>query len=480
MRIGLLAMSGIRAHDPELLRLGLTLPGFVERSKTVASLPSLGLLYLAACTPKQHQVKYFEAESDGNEPAEIYTCDLVAISTFSAQVFEAYAIADRLRAAGVKVAMGGLHVSVCPDEAAAHCDYVIIGEAENVWPAVVRAAENDLRAWSPLPVRRERDRVRAHFEFEIPDLKSEPSPLPSPGLPGEGVRMFNARDFPPVDVAQLPIPRYDLLNDRPYNRFTVQTSRGCPWRCDFCASNVMLTQRYRKRPVEHVIRDIRAIQQLRDRPFIEFADDNTFVDKEWGKELCRQLAPLHIKWFTETDISVADDPELLELMREAGCRQVLIGLESPDQSAVEGLELRSNFKARQVSRYADAIRRIQSHGITVNGCFILGLDRHGPEIFEQVYDFAVTNLLYDVQITILTPFPGTPLYDRLLREGRILQPGRWDLCTLFDVNYQPLGMSPQKLRDGIYWLSEKLYSDQCTQQRRAGFFRQVRRTRVPA
>ena len=114
MKIGLLAMSGIRAHDPELLALGLTLPGFVERSRQIASLPSLGLLSLAAATPPGHDLRYLEAESDRTEPAEVYSCDLVAISTFSAQVLEAYAIADRLRRAGVRVAMGGLHVSVRP------------------------------------------------------------------------------------------------------------------------------------------------------------------------------------------------------------------------------------------------------------------------------------------------------------------------------------------------------------------------------
>ena len=122
MKIGLLAMSGIRAHDPKLLELGLTLPGFVERSKAIASLPSLGLLYLAACTPAGHDIEYFEAEADGKEPVEVYNCDLVAISTFSAQVFEAYAIADRLRLAGVKVAMGGLHVTVLPEEAGRPAD----------------------------------------------------------------------------------------------------------------------------------------------------------------------------------------------------------------------------------------------------------------------------------------------------------------------------------------------------------------------
>ena len=139
MKIGLLAMSGVRAHDKKLLELGLTLPGFVERSRIIASLPSLGLLYLAAVTPPGHDVRYFEAESDGAEPRELYAFELVAISTFSAQIFEAYAIADRLRKAGVKVALGGLHVSVLPDEAAEHADYVVVGEGENTWPAVVEA-----------------------------------------------------------------------------------------------------------------------------------------------------------------------------------------------------------------------------------------------------------------------------------------------------------------------------------------------------
>jgi radical SAM superfamily enzyme YgiQ (UPF0313 family) len=429
MKIGLLAMSGIRAHDPALVELGLTMPGVLERGRLVASLPSLGLLYLAACTPAGHDVHYFEAEADHKVPPEVFDCDLVAINTFSAQAFEAYAVADRLRQAGIVVAIGGLHVSVLPEEACAHAEHVIVGEGENVWSAVVKAVAS-----------------------------------------GAAPRTWNAADFPPVDVRRLPVPRYDLLAGRPYNRFPVQTTRGCPWRCDFCASNVMLRQSYRKRPVEAVIRDIRAVMRLSRRPFIEFADDNTFVDKAWGKDLCRELIPLRVKWFTETDITVADDPELLQLMREARCRQVLIGLESPDHSALEGIELRANFKARRAPDAMEAVRRIQEHGITVNGCFILGLDRHTPDIFEQVYDFAMRAPLYDVQITVLTPFPGTPLYDRLLAEGRILQPGRWDLCTLFDVNYQPLNMSVEDLRSGLYWLTERLYSETCLRKRRLPFF----------
>lgn len=428
MKIGFLAMSGLRAHDAKLLELGMTLPGVLERARVLSTLPSLGLLYLAACTPPGHEVHYFEAEGDGKEPAEVYGCDLVAINTFSAQVFEAYAVADRLRKAGVRVAMGGLHVSVQPEEALEHADFVFLGEGERTWPAAVNALVH-----------------------------------------GDAQRVWNSADFPPIDVAALPVPRYDLLQDQLYTRFPVQTTRGCPWRCDFCASNVMLDRPYRKRPVAGVIRDIRAVRRLRPRPFIEFADDNTFVDHAWGKELCRQLIPLGVKWFTETDISVADDVELLRLMRQANCRQVLIGLESPTQSALDGIELRANFKSRRSGEYLDAVRRIQDEGITVNGCFILGLDKHTPDIFEQVLDFATRAPLYDVQITILTPFPGTPLYARLLREGRILAPGRWDLCTLFDVNFEPKNMSVTQLREGMHWLTERLYCENGLMSRRKPF-----------
>ncbi|MGD1031559.1 MAG: radical SAM protein [Opitutaceae bacterium] len=440
MKIGLLAMSGVRAHDKKLLELGLTLPGFVERSRIIASLPSLGLLYLAAVTPPGHDVRYFEAESDGGEPRELYAFELVAISTFSAQIFEAYAIADRLRKAGVKVALGGLHVSALPDEAAEHADYVVVGEGENTWPAVVEAAAR-----------------------------------------GDPPRVFRSSDFEAVDVERLPVPRFDVLGDRPYNRYTVQTTRGCPWRCDFCASTVMLQRPYRRRSVDHVRRDIECVQRLHPQAFIEFADDNTFVDKSWGKDLCRALAPLNVKWFTETDISVAEDSELLDLMARAGCRQVLVGLESPSAGPLDGIEQRANRKARWASRYARAIRAIQSHGITVNACFILGLDGQTTDVFREIIGFVRDSEPFDVQVTILTAFPGTPLHERLLREGRILEARAWHLCTLFDVNFRPSGMTPQELREGIYELGGQLYSDEATRQRRKGFFRQYdRHSQTPA
>lgn len=433
MKIGFLAMSGIRVRDTALLELGLTLPGFVDRSKVVASLPSLGLLFLAAVTPDGHELYYYEAEEDGKEPEELYSCDLVAISTFSAQIFEAYNVAKRLSSRGVVTAIGGLHASVRPQEAKEHVDHVIVGEGEYVWPKVVDAVTS-----------------------------------------GAGGKIWYANQLGVVDVGNLPIPRYDLLNPERYNRYTVQTSRGCPWRCDFCASSIMLRHTYRKRPVAHVIRDILEIKRLNKRPFIEFADDNTFVDKRWGKQLCRALAPLKVKWFTETDISIADDPELLQLMAAAGCRQVLIGFESPSGSALEGIEQRTNFKARQFSRYEQAIRTIQSHGISVNACFILGLDEHTTQVFDDVHEFVARALPYDVQITVLTPFPSTPLYERLKREGRLTHPYAWDRCTLFDVNFRPKRMSASDLRYGLYRLAGSLYSAEAVNTRRNAFFGQLR------
>lgn len=428
MKIGLLAMSGLRAHDPELLKLGLTLPGVVERGRVVTSMPCLGLLIIAAVTPPGHDLRYFEADHVGVLPPELFECDLVAISALTAQAFEAYEAARRLRERGVVVALGGLHASVCPEEAARHVDHVFVGEGERIWP-----------------------------EF----LQSSPTA-------GAG-RIWRATDVPAVDLNQAPLPRYDLLQGGNWNRFPVQTTRGCPWRCDFCASSIMLGRPYRKRPVAEVIRDIRAIKRLRKRPFLELADDNTFVDHRWGRELCEALIPERVKWFTETDISVADDDRLLELLRQSRCRQLLIGLESPRADELAGVELRADFKQRRAGDYLDAVRRIQAAGVTVNGCFVLGLDHQGPGIFQEVLDFAMQIPLFEVQVTMMTPFPGTPLYQRLLAEDRILEPGRWDLCTLFDVNFRPRNMTVQQLRDGMYWLVERLYAPANVAFRRRAF-----------
>lgn len=433
MNIGLIAMSGIRACNTELLELGLTLPGFVERSKVIASLPSLGLLTLAGMTPKHHTVEYLEI-ADLKQLEELPTCfDLVAISSFSAQIGEAYELADRLRAVGTKVVLGGLHVTSLPDEAAEHADAVVIGEGEMCWDAVLLDAESG--------------QLKGRYEA-------------------------TGREF---DFAHSPMPAFELLDIPKYNRLTVQTSRGCPWKCSFCASSILLTKKYKQKPIERVLAEIDRIRELWPRPFIEFADDNAFVNKRYWRELLPYLRSRRIKWFAETDISLAEDESLLEELGDSGCAQVLIGLESPSLDGMSGVELKRNWKLKQVDRYLEGVRRIQSHGIRVNGCFVLGLDGQGPEVFDAVYRFVEEAELFDVQVTVQTPFPGTPLYERLLREGRILEDCAWHKCTLFDVNFQPTHMSVQELEQGLRDLMSRLYCESFTAWRRETFHRKYRR-----
>jgi len=435
MKIALIAMSGVRVRSQELHDLGVTLPGFLDRGNVIASLPSLGLLILAGATPKHHEVGYYE---DGDIDAEALRAegyDLVAISTFTAQAPEAYAFAETCRAKGLRTAMGGLHVTVRPDESAEHVDHVFIGEGEEIWPEFLIDLENG----------------RAKERYDA-----------------------TGRVYP---LDRSPLPRYDLLDPERYNRITIQTTRSCPHSCTFCASGILLRGPYRKKPIELVQRDLDAISAIWPQPFIELADDNTFVDKRWSRQLVEAMIPYRLKWFTESDITLADDPELVALLRESGCRQVLIGLEDVDETSVATLEKRS-FKRKRVKDYARAVRRIQEGGVSVNGCFILGGDEQTPEAFGRIADFAEDVGLAEVQITVLTPFPGTPLYDRLLEEKRLLKPGDWASCTLFDVTYEPARMSVRELEVGLLGLFRRLYTDEARRLRQRKFHGQVRAGRA--
>ncbi len=427
MRIALIAMSGIRAYDEELLRLGLTLPGFVERSKTIASLPSLGLLTLAGMTPKRHELSYIEVEDIHSLPALPDGFDLVAISSFTAQINEAYELASRYRDLGVPTVLGGLHVSCVPGEAAEYADAVVVGEGEPDWLSVLE----DCQAGRLQPIYGSR----------------------------EGTFDFN----------KAPMPAYELLDISKYNRLTVQTSRGCPHHCEFCASSVLISKRYKQKPLGKVLAEIDKICAIWDRPFIEFADDNAMVNLNYWRTLIPELKKRKIRWFAETDISLARDEALLQAMRDSGCAQVLIGLESPLQGDLDGIELRNNWKKAQWSQYRDAIRTIQSHGIAVNGCFVLGLDTQGPDIFDTVFEFVNETELYNVQITLETPFPGTPLYERLRREDRLIKEDLWKKCTLFDITFKPKRMSAEELARGFRELGVRLYGEELTNWRRTMF-----------
>ncbi|BBM84085.1 B12-binding domain-containing radical SAM protein [Candidatus Uabimicrobium amorphum] len=426
-KIGLIAMSGVRIQSPELMELGVSLPGFVKRGQTIATLPSLGILTVAGLTPPEYEVHYIEIDK--------YSCDLpmfdlVGISSLAAQIHEAYAIADYYRGAGVKVVMGGLHVSMMPDEALQHADAVVINGAEGAWPKLLE-------------------------DFSRGQMQK---------------KYYGAKDkvFSPQLYTK---PRFDLLQNREYSRLTIQTSRGCPRNCDFCAASLLISERFNQKPIDLIIDEIRTARKYFSQPFFEFADDNTFLNKAWSKDFLQQLQREEIRYFTETDASVAEDTQLCDLISQSGCRQVLIGFESPNEQHLEGIDP-VGWKKKQAPKIRKVVDTLQSRGIGVIACFILGLDHHTPEIFPQVWQFVQDLGAEDVQFTVLTPFPGTPLFDRLKKEGRLLKERFWESCTLFDVNYQPQNMSVQELEQGMHWLFSQAYTEDAYQKRKQHFKQQ--------
>lgn len=433
-RLGLIAVSGVRIYNERLVRLGVTLPGFVERARVIASMPSLGLLTIAAVTPPDYAITYLESPDGDLSALAGHDFDIVGISSFTAKADVMYAIADFYRARGTTVVLGGLHCTLLPEEAAGHADAVVAGEGEALWPRV-------LDDWQR----------------------------------GTLQRIYRNASFRDVDLGRVPVPRYDLLDVDRYNRIPLQTARGCPLDCEFCAASKIFGG-YKRKPVDGVVRELREITRHMAHPFVELADDNTFVDKRWSRQLVRAMAEADVHWFTETDVSVADDPELLDLLAASGCRQVLIGFESPNADSLRGIEAH-DWKARRHDQYSRAIDAIQRRGVTVNGCFIVGLDNDTPAIFETIERFVKSSALMEVQITVLTPFPGTALHRRLRAEGRLLRERYWERCTLFDVNFVPRGMSVDELESGLEYLMRELYRPEVTHERRLRYLELARGAR---
>jgi len=451
MKIGLIAIAGVKLQTRKFIDLGITLPQFVNRGRVIAQLPSLALLTLAGTTPKDVDLAYVEVDdvvAFAQKPRLDF--DLVALSTYSARAFDAYLVADAYRAHGMPVVFGGLHAIVLPNEVAAHADAVVVGEAELTWPEVVRDFQRGGRAGLK-PFYRE----AKPGQFSLHD-----APMPR----------FDLLTAPSSPSGAQPDPRatgaLHRLGD--YNRITVQTTRGCPLDCEFCAASKLYGPRYRIKPIDRVLREIDAVRSLWRRPFIEFADDNTFVNKSWSKDLLRALVGREIRYFTESDVALADDEELLDLLYPSGCRQVLIGFESLRRSSLFGID-RANWKSRQLGRYLEAIEKIQSRGVSVCGCFIVGLDSDTPSVFDELRGFIDRSRLLEVQITILTPFPGTRLYQRLNAEGRLLYPGAWDRCTLFDINFRPRGMSVEQLEEGVMQLWRDTWNAQAFSRRKRDY-----------
>ncbi len=391
------------------MKLQLISPGSPVRDSTkkdrAAQFARLSLTTVAALTPSEVDVELIDDNTErlSFDP----TVDMVGITAMTATAPRAYEIADRYRRNGVSVVLGGIHPSVLPREAIEHADAVVVGEAEGTWRNLLR-------------------------DFEKGKMKS----------------FYRSQGRPSLD--NLPTPRRDLLRSRVYKRASmVQATRGCPFDCDFCAVSNFFGRTYRFRPIPDVIGEI---ERLKNR-FIFIADDNIVGSPKYAKQLFRSLIPLRIKWFGQGSVTMARDEELLRLAAKSGCTTMFIGFESLSEANLREVGKKTN----RVSGYEEDVRRIHNHGIAIDGAFMFGFDHDDEDVFERTVDFAKTNKLELTNFSILTPFPGTRLYDRLEKENRIIDRD-WSKYTCGNVVFRPRLLSEDRLQAGYLWARRQFYS----------------------
>ncbi|MCX6012277.1 MAG: radical SAM protein [Chloroflexi bacterium] len=353
------------------MKLNLIQPAreYSRRVSKKALAPPINLALIAALTPADVEVSITDeniAVIDFNQDV-----DLVGITTLTVTAHHAYEIADRFRAKGVKVVLGGIHTSIMPEEAGIHADAIVIGEAEEIWPALID-------------------------DFKANKLKH--------------VYKQNGQ---PV-LVNLPIPRRDLLDRSKYiAKNTIFTTRGCPFDCAFCSVTTFFGRNYRCRPIEEILKDL---ETLPKNEIVLFVDDNIAGNPKFAKELFRALIPRKIKWLSQCSVTIAKDDELLRLAAESGCVDLLIGFESISPASLASV----GKKINKVEEYEDIIKKIHSYGIAIHGFFIFGFDADNEDVFKRTSDFARRMKLESAQFDLLTPYPGTKFHEGINKEGRLL------------------------------------------------------------
>lgn len=373
----------------------------------------LGLGIIAALTPSDWRV---EIVDENFAPFEFQEADLVGLTAFTANVTRAYEISSHYRKKGTPTILGGIHASMCQEEALQYADAVVVGEAESVWPQVISDFESG--------------RLQGVYKGDL------------------------------VDLQRILQPRRDLFHPG-YMFGSVQTSRGCPMNCDFCSVTIFNGSRYRKRPVEKVLDELQTIPQK----MVFFVDDNIIGygkdDEERAIALFKGMVERGIKkeWFCQASINFANNEEVLEYAAESGCRMVFLGLEAENKDALEKVNKRMNLKMG-VDAYAETFHRINRHGIAVLGAFIYGLDGDTPEKLRQRTDYILRSSIDVMQVTFLTPLPGTRSFNRSREEGRLLYtdfPSDWVHYDMSEVTHDPLSMNREELTKVMQESTRRLY-----------------------
>lgn len=399
--------------------------------------PKLSLPVIAAYTPPNWDVKLTDEaveEINVDEP-----CDLVGISIMTCYAPRAYEIAAEFKKRGKPVILGGVHPTYCPEEALRHCDAIVCGEAEDLWPQVIADFEN-----------------------------------------GTLRQIYRMDQFPSLE--QYRSPRVELLSPDAYmTRHCSFTTRGCHFDCEFCSVSPFNGKTTRRRPVPEVIAEIQHVKEwirsevvermtkdtlmgamktalriwvgLEEGSIVAFVDDLHNSHRAYCRELWSALKSLNIKWGCQSTMFLGDDREMVKLAAESGCVSVFVGLESVSADSLD--ETNKNFNL--VRKFEDQIKMFHDYGIMVNPGMVFGFDNDDESVFETAVEFLVRNRVELAYFNILTPLPGTALFDRYSREGRIFDRD-WAKYDGKHVVFTPSRMTPEQLQEGFFWANHQFYS----------------------
>jgi radical SAM superfamily enzyme YgiQ (UPF0313 family) len=378
--------------------------------------PPLSLPYLAALTPKHYQIEMID---ENIEPFEYRDADIVAITAYTATVFRGYQIAGLYREKGIPTVMGGIHVSMMPDEALRYCDCVAIGEAETIWPEIL-------------------------MDFESGKLKKQ--------YMGQK-----------TDLSTLPFPRRDTLKNNFYRSGSIQTSRGCPMNCTFCSVSAFNGLDYRRRPLESVLDELEQIPQKT----VLIADDNIAgykkQDLEWIHDFFESVLNRKIKknFIAQASIQFGENDQLLKLASAAGLKILFVGMESLNVKSLRSYGKQININRLKQNRYKELVKKIRTAGILFMGAFLVGNDDEDLSVFQSTLDFVKSTHIDILQVTKLTPLPGTQFWNTIHQQNRmhdLKYPEAWEDFRFSRVLFEPANMSIEDIYEGYAYLKNRYFS----------------------